>query len=157
MQLVRCNHILGLRLDVKRVLKQVEDQRQVDLSKVVETSELGAIIVQEVILVQEAVVPGIIKACSCSQEEKVPKLSDVPLVGGRFVPVMEGVHEETEVVEALVRVQVGLHVVALPEGGDVVIVHRISEVFLIVDVACEFSNDRAVVCLFLLEGCGNCF
>ena len=156
MQLVRCNHVLGLRLDVKRVLEQVEDQRQVDLSEVVETSELGAIIVHEVLLVEEAVVPGIIKACSCSQEEKVKKLSAAPFVGGRFPPVVEGVHEETEVVEALVRVQVRLHVVALPEGRDVVIVHRISEVLSIVDVAGEFSNNWAAVHL-LLEGCGNCF
>lgn len=47
---------------------------------------------------------------------------------------MERVHEKTKVSEALSCVQVTLHVVARPEVGQIIVVDRLREVLLVVDV-----------------------
>lgn len=58
---------------------------------------------------------------------------------------MEHVHEQIEVLQALCRIIVALHVVALPEGIQVVIVDRFLPIFIIIDVTGELFNTRLVL------------
>ena len=70
------NHVLGLRLDVERVLEHIEDEGEVDISEVVEVLPLRGVGALEVVVVQIAVVPGLVEGGSCGLEEQVPQLSE---------------------------------------------------------------------------------
>lgn len=59
---------------------------------------------------------------------------------------MEHVHEQIEVLQALCRIIVALHIVALPEGIQVVIVDRIRPIFILINVARKLFNNRLVLC-----------
>jgi len=53
---------------------------------------------------------------------------------------MEEVHEEVEVVEAGGRIGITLHVVAGPEGVQVVVVDTIGPILIRVEVGTEFLH-----------------
>ena len=145
MRFVRCNHVLGLRLDVERVLEHVEDEGEVDIAEVVEVLPLRGVGAPEVVVVQIAVVPGLVRVCSCSQEEQVPELGDRLLTDGGQVPLIEDVHEQIEVLKADGGIEITRHIVASPEGVKIIVIDRICPVLFIVDVSSEFLDDRAFV------------
>lgn len=122
MQFVGFDHVLGLRLNVQRVLEHVEDEREVDITEVIEVCPLGLIGHHHIIGVQVAVVPSIVEVCSCRVEEQVPQISVGLLTHGSELPSVEHVHEQIEVVQARSSIVVTLHVVARPEGVHIVIV-----------------------------------
>ena len=91
---------------------------------------------------KEAIVPGLVGFLSCSCECEIPELGDGLSTSCFEVPIMEEVHEEVEVVKAGGRIGVTLHVVAGPEGDQVVVVDAVGPVLSTVEVASEFLHNR---------------
>ena len=98
MRLVSRDHVLSLRFNVEGVLKHVENEREIYISKILEVAPFSRVLISQIILEEEAIVPCLVEIGSRSCEEQVPKFRDLSPTSGDQIPFVEVVHEEVEVI-----------------------------------------------------------
>ena len=86
---VRINHVLCLFLDVERVGKHVEDEREIKVSKIGKVFKLLLICSIEIVIEQIAIVPAIIGVSSRGDKEQVPEFLPLSVASGYERPAME--------------------------------------------------------------------
>mmetsp|Transcript_12224 Transcript_12224/g.16587 ORF Transcript_12224/g.16587 Transcript_12224/m.16587 type:complete len:378 (+) Transcript_12224:1364-2497(+) len=146
---VRRDHLLGLFLDAEGVLEHIENEGEVDVTEVIKFLKLDLVGLPEVVVEQVAVVPRVVCVCSSHSEEKIRQLDLRLLPGSCQVPQVLGVHKVTVFVEAVASVEVTLHVVTCPKCRQIVVVNRVLEVLIFVNISSEFSNDGTLTLLRL--------
>lgn len=137
---VGLNHILGLLLDTQGVLEHIKDEGQVDVTEVIEPVKFLLVRHTEIVIEQVTVVPRVISICSKRRESKVGELHLRLIPSGGQVPRVERVHEASAFLEAVTGEKIALHVVTLPKRRHVIIIHRILEVLVRVEVSSEFAD-----------------
>jgi len=124
-------------------LEHVEDEREIDISEIVEILPLDLVGHLHIIVIQVTVVPCFVSTSSCSVEEKIPKVGNGLLSNSCEFPVVEDVHEEIVVIKARCCIVVTLHIVSRPESIQVVKVDGITPVLILVNIASKLLNDWA--------------
>lgn len=103
-------------------MEHVEDEGEIDIAEIIEVLPFGLVGYVYIVQIHEAIVPRLVKISSCRVKEQIPEICVGLLSHGGQLPIMEHIHEQVEVLQALCRIIVALHVVALPEGIHIVIV-----------------------------------
>ena len=98
MWLVSRNHVLSLRFNIEGVLKHVENEREIYISEILEAWPFSTVLINQIILEEEAIVPCLVEIGSRSGEEEIPKFRDLSPTSGDQIPFVEVVHEEVEVI-----------------------------------------------------------
>ena len=93
MSRVGIDHVLRLLLDVQRLGEHVENERKINVSEVVEVLPLRLVGERNVVVVEVALVPRIVKASSCRNEKQIPQFSSRPSIRRGQIPRVEDVHE----------------------------------------------------------------
>lgn len=135
-----CDHLFNVDLNADRIGEQVEDEGQVDVPEVDKVARSQPVRHEEVKAKLEAVEPGVVQFLPSRLEREAVRGEPRPTTRHVQRELVESVQEETVVLFTLDCAFVGLHIVAVKEGLDVVVVDRVGIVLVEDDVVCEFAD-----------------
>ena len=142
MRVKRFDHLFNVDLDADRVGKQVEDEAEVDVAEVNKVARPQIVGHEKVEAELEAVEPGVVQFLTRCFERKAVWRHPRASTSHVQRELVESIQEETVIFFALDSSFVGLHVVSVEEGLDIVVIDRVGVVLVVDDVVCEFADAR---------------